>query len=292
MQPSNSQIKEAYRECAKITRAASTNFYIGFLTLPRELRNAVYATYAFCRLCDDIVDDPVPGVDPKRALNAVEDALHGASQTESADSPIFVALNDAVQRFGLEKGYYLEVIDGCRMDIDVNHYETFEDLRVYCRRVASAVGKIMISILGYTDETALQYADDLGIAFQMTNILRDIREDYANQRVYIPQDELRMFGLDESVFASETASDGFQKMVEFQVDRARTHYERGTRVIEMTESGRECLELMTGFYFRILENIDRNHADILSRRVSLSGRDKISVIGGVGWRWAKRSVRR
>ncbi len=290
--PSNKQIKAAYRDCAKITRASNTNFYIGFLTLPRELRNAVYATYAFCRLCDDIVDDPIPGVDPQTELDAVESAFNDASKTDYANSPIFVALEDAVQRFNLDRGYYVEIIDGCRMDIGTIRYETFDDLRVYCRHVASAVGKIMISILGYSDDVALEYADDLGVAFQMTNILRDVREDYANHRVYLPQEELRRFGVDESEFAGDVASENFQTMVQFQVDRARSHYKSGIRVMEMTRSGWQCLELMNGFYFRILENIDNSKADILSRRISLSTAEKISISSSIGWRWLKRSVSR
>ena len=286
------EVASAYKDCARITRAASTNFYVAFLALPTELRRAIYATYAFCRLCDDIVDEPVEGADPSLELDAVAGALDRRAETKYADSPIFIALDDAIHRFELDTQYYVDVIDGCRMDIDTNRYETFDDLRVYCKRVASAVGVICVSIFGYSDETAIEYANDLGIAFQLTNILRDIREDYANGRVYLPQEDLRRFGVAESEFADGPPSDNFRAMMRFQMDRAFDYYERGERVIPMAVRGRQCLELMSGFYYRILQKIEQCDGDVLTQRVSLSPTEKLSITAGIGWRSALRVVSR
>ena len=288
--PSDKQIELAYKECARMTRSASSNFYIGGLVLPNELRHAAFATYAFCRLCDDIVDEPTVGQDPGTELDVVQVALDDASKTRYAESPIFVALEHAIDRFSLDKKNFSDVIDGCRMDIGINRYESFDDLRVYCRRVASAVGIICISIFGHTGRTAIEYADDLGIAFQLTNILRDIQEDYANGRVYLPQDELRNFGVLESEFAGEQRSENFREMMRFQLERARRYYESGERVIPLAIRGRQCIELMSGFYSRILQKIEESDADVLSQRVSLTTAEKISITAGTGWRWALRSV--
>lgn len=288
--PTDKEIAAAYKECARLTRSASSNFYIGFLALPNELRRAVCATYAFCRLCDDIVDEPMPGGDPSSELDIVHTALNDASKTPYADNPIFTALEHAIERFSLDKKYYADVIDGCRMDIETNRYESFDDLRVYCRRVASAVGIICISIFGYTEREAIKYADDLGIAFQLTNILRDIREDYANGRVYLPQAELRSFGVLETELAGGDASRNFREMMRFQLNRARSYYESGERVIPMVIRGRQCLELMSGFYSRLLEKIEESNVDVLSGRISLSVADKVSITAETGWRWALRSV--
>ena len=286
------EVASAYKDCARITRAASTNFYVAFLALPSELRRAIYATYAFCRLCDDIVDEPVEGADPRIELDSVADALDRRDETKYADSPIFIALDDAIHRFELDTQYYVDVIDGCRMDIDTDRYETFDDLRVYCKRVASAVGVICVSIFGYSDLTAIEYANDLGIAFQLTNILRDVREDYANGRVYLPQEDLRRFGVSDSEFSGGSPSDNFRAMMRFQMDRAFDYYVRGERVVPMAVRGRQCLELMSGFYYRILQKIEQCDGDVLTQRVSLSPTEKLSITAGIGWRSALRVVSR
>ncbi len=288
----DNRIETAYRECARITRSSSSNFYIGFLALPNELRRAIYATYAFCRLCDDIVDEPASGQDPASELDLVQVALDNRTVTSYEDDPIFVAIEHAIERFDLDKQYFIDVIDGCRMDIGTNRYETFDELSVYCRRVASSVGLICISIFGHQSPSALKYADDLGIAFQLTNILRDVREDYSNGRVYLPRDELREFGVSETEFALDTSSANFRRMLRFQVDRARGYYERGERVIPLATRGRQCLELMSGFYSRILDKIGEEDADVLSNRVSLSTSEKLSMTLGVAWRSAWRTFGR
>lgn len=288
--PTDSQIESAYRECASLTRAASSNFYIAFLSLPKELRRAIYATYSFCRLCDDIVDEPEAGSNPSIELDKVKLALFEPNGGEYATNPIFTALPHAINQFKLDTRYFVDVVEGCRMDIDTNRYDTFEDLQVYCRRVASAVGIICISIFGNRSPEAIRYADDLGIAFQLTNILRDIQEDYNNGRVYLPQQDLERFGVAEAEFAGETPSANFREMVRFQLDRAHGYYKSGERVIPTVTRGQQCLELMSGFYSQILAKIEACDADVLSQRVSLSALEKLTITVGVGWRWALRSL--
>ena len=286
------RIENAYGECAKLTRKASSTFYLAFLALPRDLRRAIYASYAFCRLCDDIVDEPKRDVDPDGELDLVQNALENPNQGYRQDDSIFIALDDAIDRFDIDKRYFVDVIEGCRMDIKFDRYETFEDLREYCRKVASAVGVICISIFGYSSPNAVEYADDLGIAFQLTNILRDIREDYNNGRVYLPQAELREFGVSEDEVALGIQSGNFRRLVDFQVDRARRYYSSGRRVLPLTKNGRQCLELMNGFYSKILDKIEFGGDEVLAQKISLSPSEKLSVTLGVAWGSALRSVGR
>lgn len=286
------QIENAYDECAKLTRKASSTFYLAFLALPKDLRRAIYATYAFCRLCDDIVDEPSDGSDPEVGLDSVQKALEGRNDSDLGGSPIFVAVEDAIRRFDIDRRYFVDVIDGCRMDTKLDRYETFDDLREYCRRVASAVGVICISIFGYSCPTALKYANDLGIAFQLTNILRDIREDYSNGRVYLPQADLREFGVSEDEFKSDIQSRNFTRLMDFQVQRAREYYSSGSRVMPMAIRGRQCLELMNGFYSKILDKIETREYAVLEQRIGLSPLEKLSVTLGVAWGSALRAASR
>ncbi len=286
------QIENAYDECATLTRKASSTFYLAFLALPKDLRRAIYATYAFCRLCDDIVDEPNDGSDPEVGLDSVQKALEGRNDSDPGGSPIFVAVEDAIRRFDIDRRYFVDVIDGCRMDTKLDRYETFDDLREYCRRVASAVGVICISIFGYSSPTALKYANDLGIAFQLTNILRDIREDYSNGRVYLPQADLREFGVSEDEFKSDIQSLNFTRLMDFQVQRAREYYSSGSRVMPMAIRGRQCLELMNGFYSKILDKIETREYAVLEQRIGLSPLEKLSVTLGVAWGSALRAASR
>lgn len=286
------QIENAYDECATLTRKASSTFYLAFLALPKDLRRAIYATYAFCRLCDDIVDEPSDGSDPEVGLDSVQKALEGSNDSDLGGSPIFVAVEDAIRRFDIDRRYFVDVIDGCRMDTKLDRYETFDDLREYCRRVASAVGVICISIFGYSSPTALKYANDLGIAFQLTNILRDIREDYSNGRVYLPQADLREFGVSEDEFKSDIQSRNFTRLMDFQVQRAREYYSSGSRVMPMAIRGRQCLELMNGFYSKILDKIETREYAVLEQRIGLSPLEKLSVTLGVAWGSALRAASR
>ena len=189
-------LQEAYAHCQRVTKAEAKNFYYAFVTLPKAKRQAIYAVYAFCRLCDDIADEPLPVDEKRRKLREVDVALE-QSRDGNPDGPVYSALAHAVREYGIPWEDLSEVARGVEMDLTLSRYETFEDLATYCYRVASVVGIICIHIFGFSDPLAREYAVDLGLGMQLTNILRDIKEDAEMDRVYLPQEELRRFGYPE-----------------------------------------------------------------------------------------------
>lgn len=267
----------AYDACAAITREASTNFYYAFLTLPAEKRRAIYATYAFCRLCDDIVDDP------DRDGDASEELEHTRSQLASAYTgeergDIWTALADAQSRFGIEERHFAAVIEGCEMDLTKSRYETFDELIAYCERVASAVGLICIEVCGYEDKAAVQHAIDLGIAMQLTNVIRDVAEDAGNGRIYLPLEDLRRFGYSEEDLLAGRVNQSFRDLIEFQVDRAREYFENGRKLFHLLDRrSRVCPQAMAEVYITLLDRVEAADFDVLSERVSLSKWAKLSL---------------
>ena len=213
--PAHSQLVMAYSVCRGITRTAAKNFYYAFLVLPRRKREALCAVYSFMRRCDDLADDPALSLpERRRKLESWLDALHRAQQGEPTDDPILLALTDAQRRYHVPAGLLDELAHGTAMDVDIHqefapagesvpghahalavHYQTFEDLRVYCYRVASVVGLVCIHVFGYKDPAAEPLAETCGLAFQLTNIIRDVKEDAAQGRVYLPEEDLAKFGL-------------------------------------------------------------------------------------------------
>ena len=198
-----SQLEQAYDHCQRVARDHAKNFYYAFRTLPSKRRRAIYAAYAFCRLCDDIADDDT-SLEEKRRRFAQTRALladsfapgeNGVSRNSLPHE--FTALRDATETFGIPPVYYEEVIRGVESDLVKNRFESFEELKDYCYRVASVVGLICIEVFGYDDQSAKEYAVDLGLAMQLTNILRDLKEDSVRDRIYIPLDEMARFGYSE-----------------------------------------------------------------------------------------------
>lgn len=272
-----SDVDSAYDECAAITKAASTNFYYAFLTLPPEKRRAIYATYAFCRLCDDIVDEP-----DRRATAAVElknvRAKLAATYRGETDGPIWTALDDARRRFGVRHEHFSAVIDGCEMDLAGARYETFEDLVEYCKRVASAVGLVCIEVCGYDDKAAVEYAVDLGIAMQLTNIIRDVAEDAAEGRIYLPQEDLRRFDYSEADLMTGVVNGNLRKLIEFEVQRAHKYFDSGYRLFPLLDrKARACPETMASVYKSLLDRIESADYDVLSNRVSLGTTRKLAL---------------
>ena len=271
------EVRQAYLECLAITKASSTNFYYAFLTLPPQKRYAIYATYAFCRMCDDIVDDPERRPTAESDLAGLRQLLHDTYDGRS-DGPVWTALADAQQRFGIPMAHFTDVIDGCEMDLTKNSYETFEELVQYCRRVASAPGLICIEIFGYTDERAVKYAIDLGIAMQLTNIIRDVAEDARDGRVYLPNEELEKFGYSKSDLAAGTVNDPFRNLMRFQIERAHRYFERGAKLFPLLDRrSRACPRTMSSVYGRLLGRIEAADYDVFSRRISLSRTAKAAL---------------
>ena len=270
----------AYEHCRALTRREAKNFYYGFMLLPRDQRYAVYAAYAFARTCDDIVDAGLPVGEARRRLNAYREAL-GACLAGRPEGPVFQALNETVVRYRIPHEYLIGLIDGVELDLTHSRYETFDALRDYCYNVASVVGLITIEIFGYRGgETARAHAADLGIALQLTNILRDLQEDGERGRIYIPSEEMGWFGYEEADLLGGKSGPEFRRLMAYQVDRARDYYARGRKLLPLLPvRARACVGAMAGIYSSILDDIDRRPADVFRRRVSLSATQKIALAG-------------
>lgn len=254
----------AYAYCQEITRHEAANFYYGIRLLPKERRGALCAIYALARRVDNIGDGPAPRKEKIRRLDEERRKLE--SIDTAYDDPVFVALAHAVLRFPIPVDAFGELIDGVEMDVAGTHYATFADLLPYCRRVAGAIGRLSLGVFETRErETASVYADDLGVAFQLTNILRDIREDLENGRVYLPAEDLERFGCDLSA-----PDDRIVDLVRFEADRARAWFESGLRLLPLLDrQSAACVGAMAGIYRRLLSRIERRPDLVLRGRVSL-----------------------
>jgi len=273
-------LKEAYRYCQELARREAKNFYYGFVLLPPAKRQAIYASYAFARRCDDIVDDDLELEEKVRQLAEYRRRLEQCLNGHPSD-PIFLALHDTILRYRIPPQYFWQLIDGVEMDLTVRRYPSFADLRRYCYGVASTVGLISIEIFGYSDgQQARQHAEDLGIALQLTNILRDIREDAERDRIYIPQDEMERFRYSEADILGGIANEASLHLMQFQVERAREYFERGRKLLPLLpRRSRACTAVLQGIYSRILERIEARPCAVLRERVSLSGSQKLALAG-------------
>jgi phytoene synthase len=244
-----------------IARRSRSSFYYAFLFLPREKREALDAVYSFCRLVDDAADEAVSPDDARARLAAWRRALdqvYGAAEAPDCD-PVVVELRRAVRRFPIRRADLEAVIEGCEWDAVRTRYETWDELRAYCLRVASAVGLACIEIFGYTDERTRDYAVDLGIALQLTNIVRDVDEDAARGRIYLPREDLRAFGVDEAALLAGRAEPApLERLLAFEAGRARLHFLRARATIGRAERDRLVVaEIMGDIYYALLERLER-----------------------------------
>jgi phytoene synthase len=267
-----STLEEAYRECEQITWSQARNFSYGIRLLPPDKRRGLAAIYALARRIDDIGDGDLPA--PEK-LSRLEQARQQITATPGAEDPVLFALADVARRFPVPMPAFGEVIDGCIADVNGTTYETFDDLHHYCRCVAGAIGRLSLGIFGSDDdEKAPQLADDLGIALQLTNILRDIREDHGNGRIYLPAEDLNRFGCD----LGQPAEPQFTKLMEFEIARARDWYAVGLRLLPLLDwRSAACTGAMAGIYRRLLEHIAADPTAVLRGRLSLPGRQKALV---------------
>ncbi len=272
------QLERDYERCAEITRRSSSNFYYAFMLIPAERRQALYAVYAFCRFVDDIADDATvrdPAVLLRRWREELE-RVYGGEPTR----PVSRALADAARRFTIPREYFEEVIAGVEMDLTRKRYQTFDELRLYCYRVASAVGLICIEIFGYTNPGAKVYAEKLGIAFQLTNILRDVREDASRGRIYIPIEDLTRIGVAEEEILGGVYSSNFVRLMEFEANRARDFYREAEAALPAEDrSTLLTAEAMRMIYGALLARIVRSNYRVLDRRLSLSAPRKLYLVG-------------
>ena len=269
------ELEFAYRTCEEITRAAAANFHYGIRLLPRDKRRAMSAVYAFARRVDDIGDDLGGDQQEKLAALEAERAKLAAITGEATDiqaaftDPVIEAIADAHERFALPLDALQQLIDGVELDVRGTRYETFDELVVYCRDVAGSIGRLSLAIFtGGDGALHTRLADDLGVAMQLTNILRDVREDYENGRVYLPAEDLRAFGCPEPPELSD-------ELVRFEAARAREWFDRGLRLVDSLDSrSAACVLAMTGIYRRILDRIASAPDKALARRISLPAWEK------------------
>ena len=265
---------DPYRRCEEITRARAANFYYGIRLLPVPKRRALCAIYAFARRVDDIGDGLLTAAEQ---LHLLEQARADLGRVSSSSDPVLSALGDAAARFPIPLSAFTDLIDGVEMDARGGRYATFDALEAYCRRVAGSIGRLSVGVFGSSrPDTATRLADDLGVAMQLTNVLRDVREDLGRGRMYIPEEDLDRFGCGPDLgMAPPTALAG---LVRFEAARARDWFRRGLRLLPLLDSrSASCVAAMTGIYRRILARVERHPEGVLEGRVSLPPWEKAWV---------------
>ena len=267
----------AYKECRSISRREAKNFYYAFLTLPAAQRKAIYVAYAFCRHCDDSVDRVASTQEKLTALRELEESLR-QTYAGYASEPVFAALADVAERFDIPEEYFRQVLAGVESDLVKNRYQDFEELRNYCYQVASVVGLICLQIFGYKDAEAKEHAVDLGLAMQLTNIARDVKEDLEYDRIYLPEQEMARFGYSEQELRSGLVNDAFIELMRFQTQRAKDYFRSGFRLLPyLPRRSRACPAVLGQLYRKLLGRIEDADYDVLNHRVSLSTGEKVRV---------------
>jgi phytoene synthase len=280
-------LREDYARCASITRRSSSNFYYAFMLLPAERRQALYSVYAFCRFVDDVADDQGPA-NPAELLTRWRDELERVFNGSPAH-PISRALAHNVRRFAIPRRYFVEIIDGVEMDLERTRYATFEELRLYCYRVASAVGLVCIEIFSYRNPRTREYAENLGIAFQLTNIVRDLSEDAARGRIYLPLEDLARFGVSENEILRGRDTLELRRLLEFEVERARSFYALAERALPAEDrAAMVCAEAMRSIYRALLDRIASKGCGVVGRRHRISTPRKLYLVGRT---WAGTRLR-
>ena len=278
----DASLKRAYGKCAEITRKHSKSFSFASGLLPEEKRSAVRALYAFCRTVDDIVDEPNEG-DRQAHLDYWSQVVQYG--THEPDDLVASAWVDTLNRYHIPRHYATQLIDGVKRDITQTRYQTFDELATYCYGVASTVGLMSMYIVGFKNNEAVPFAIKLGVALQMTNILRDVGEDYRNGRLYLPRDELALYGIHEADMAAGRVTDAWRLFMDFQIERTRRLYEESWPGVKMLErEGQLAIGAASAFYQGILDAIEANDYDVFSRRASLRALEKTVRIPALWWR--------
>jgi phytoene synthase len=296
--PTPSQLAMAYSVCSGVARSSARNFYYAFLVLPKPKRQALCAVYAFMRRCDDLSDDPsLPPRERRARLEAWLDAFHHAQAGEPTDDAILLALTDSQRRYQIPAELLDQLAFGTLMDVPdaapegpsqetgsessslVVQYRSFKDLYLYCYHVASVVGLVCIKIFGYRDPNAEHLAERCGIAFQLTNIIRDVKEDAGMGRVYIPLEDLQKFELMPGDLQGTPDRARLRSLLAMEADRAREFYKSGHELIPLvSEDSQPALWVLVTIYQRLLEKIAQKQYDVFAGRVRLSTREKLSVL--------------
>jgi phytoene synthase len=272
------KIEDSYAFCERVARTEAKNFYYSFLLLSRPQRQAMCAIYAFMRYCDDLSD--AEGVNDRAGAIARWQAdLDSALAGSPPEHPLWPAFSDAVARYRIPHKYFRDMIRGVSSDLEPRHIQTFPELYDYCYHVASVVGLTIIHIFGFDDPRAIELAERCGIAFQLTNILRDVREDSEHGRVYLPAEDLARFGVKATELSGAALSPALRKLLEFEGERARAYYLESEPLLEMVHSGsRASLRALIGIYSRLLERISNSGYEVLRERVRVPAWEKIWIL--------------
>jgi phytoene synthase len=271
-------VEESYAFCERVARTQAKNFYYSFLLLSRPQRQAMCAIYAFMRYCDDLSD--AEGIsDRAGAIARWQADLDAALAGSVPENPVWPAFSDAVARYRIPHEYFRAMIRGVSSDLEPRHIRTFPELYDYCYHVASVVGLTIVHIFGFEDPQALQLAERCGVAFQLTNILRDVREDAEHGRVYLPSEDLERFGVDPRELAGAAISPALRSLLAFEAERARAYYEESRPLMEMVDGGsRASLKALIGIYSRLLERISDSGYDVLRARVRVPAWEKLWIL--------------
>ena len=274
--------------CQNKAASSGSSFYYSFMFLPELQRRAITALYAFCREVDDVVDECKDEAIAHQTLNWWRLEIKNLF-ADKAQHPVTKAIQPLLENFNIAEEYFQEIIDGMEMDLKYASYQSFKDLSLYCYRAASVVGILSAEIFGFNNRMTLRYAHDLGMAFQLTNILRDVREDAERGRIYLPQDELEKFGVTQQDLTQPITSDAVQALFQFQAERARDYYSRAFKQLpdEDRHSQRTGL-IMAEIYQSLLDEIEDDKYRVLEHRVKLTPLRKIWL----AWRAARREKKR
>lgn len=282
-------LASSYAYCARVAREEARNFYYAFLVLPRAKRRALSAIYAFLRRTDDMADESLGDAssDRRRLLEQWRDRLQAALRGDYGDSPLLPAFHDTTRRFGIAPEYFFEALAGAEMDLRPTRIHTFDELYRYCYRVAGVVGLMCVHVFGFRTAVraeALRRAEACGIAFQLTNILRDLREDAARGRVYLPEEDLRRFGYSPADLSLGTGGEAFKRLARFEAERARGYYREALPLIEIISAdSRPALWAMIRLYAGILRHMETAGFPMLRKRVELSDMEKFQILTKASW---------
>lgn len=280
-------IGEADAFCRKIAHRHGANFSVGFRFLPSQKRRAVYAVYAFCRWADDIADEEIEGANSdaestvRLRSTRLDECQHelDACYAGSPSHPITIALADALRHFRIPRSAFVALIDGCRQDMVKTRYETFEELLHYCTLVASSISDLSLPIFGYRTEAAIEHGRNLATALQLTNVTRDVGDDLQRDRIYLPAEELRRFGVTEKDLAARLESEPMRRLIEFQIERAKSYFHAAEPLLhELAADARFPTLLMGGVYATVLSRLERNPLMVLHQRLRLTTLEKLVVV--------------
>lgn len=273
----SNELEASYDHCRRLARRAASSFYYSFLLLPRAKRRSMYALYAFLRHTDDLGDSDEPADMRRRCLRRWRGSLSRALSNQF-DDPLLPALADTVHRYGIPEQYLFDVLDGMEMDLTPCRFESFEELQQYCYRVASVVGLSCIHIWGFHGDEAFEPARRCGLAFQLTNILRDLKEDARRDRIYLPLADLRRFNYGPADLKRGVCNARFQTLMRFQIERAEQLYRQALPLEDYLErDGRRVFRAMVTTYHSLLGEIKRRQGDVFSRRVRLGTWKKLRI---------------